>query len=264
MGGSSPLPVGEVIRKSYLEANTVSNRRGKSDEQLAEANVSPRGLVFDFDGLILDTEGPEYQSWLEIYGEHTCELPLSVWSACIGTAMDVFNPYDYLESQYGKPIDREAVRAKHKTRCAELLEGQLVLPGVREYVLDAKRLGIKLGVASSSSRWWVAGHLERLGLIEHFDCIRTRDDVTHSKPDPELFLSAAECLGLRPEEAIAIEDSPNGVTAAKRAGLFCVAVPNLVTRELPLEHADLVLTSLAELPLEQLILLVQDRRNGSR
>jgi HAD superfamily hydrolase (TIGR01509 family) len=248
--------------KIHSEASIVKHLSESRDEEIAGAIVGPRGLVFDFDGLILDTEGPEYQSWLEIYGEHACDLPLSVWASCIGTAMDVFNPYDYLESRYGKPIDRVAVRTKHKQRCAELLEGQLVLPGVREYVLDAKRLGIKLGVASSSSRWWVAGHLERLGLIEHFDCVRTRDDVTHSKPDPELFLSAVECLGLRPEEAIAIEDSPNGVTAAKRAGLFCVAVPNLVTRELPLEHADLVLTSLAELPLEQLLLLVEERRNG--
>jgi HAD superfamily hydrolase (TIGR01509 family) len=250
--------------ENCIEASIVKKLSESSGEQAARASKAPRGLVFDFDGLILDTEGPEYQSWLEIYGDHACELPLSVWSACIGTAMDVFNPYDYLESQYGKAVDREAVRAKHKARCAELLEGQLVLPGVREYVLDAKRLGIKLGVASSSSRWWVAGHLERLGLMEYFDCVRTRDDVTHSKPEPDLFLSAAECLGLRPEEAIAIEDSPNGVTAAKRAGLFCVAVPNLVTRELPLEHADLVLTSLAELPLEQLLLLVEERRNGSR
>ena len=221
-----------------------------------------QGIVFDFDGLILDTESPEFQSWQEIYQDHGCPLPLSVWATCIGTAMDVFNPYDYLESQFGKPIDREAVRAQHKQRCAELLDGQLVLPGVQDYVLDAKRLGMKLGVASSSSRWWVEGHLERLGLLEHFDCIRTRDDVTHSKPDPELYLSAASCLGLRPSEAIAIEDSPNGVTAAKQAGLFCVAVPNLVTRELPLAHADLVLASLAELPLEQLLLAIQERGNG--
>jgi HAD superfamily hydrolase (TIGR01509 family) len=250
--------------KNSVEANSVKELSESRDEQTARPSGAPRGLVFDFDGLILDTERPEYQSWLEIYGEHACELPLSVWAACIGTAMDVFNPYDHLESLLGKPIDREAVRAKHKARCAELLEGQLVLPGVQQYILDAKLMGVKLGVASSSSRWWVAGHLERLGLIEHFDCIRTRDDVPHSKPEPDLFLAAVECLGLHPEEAIAIEDSPNGVTAAKRAGLFCVAVPNLITRELPLEHADLVLTSLAELPLEQLLLLVEERRNGSR
>lgn len=71
-----------------------------------------RALIFDFDGLILDTEAPEYQSWQEIYQEHGCELPLSLWATCIGTTPGAFNAYDYLEAQAGRPIDRHAIRAR--------------------------------------------------------------------------------------------------------------------------------------------------------
>ena len=222
--------------------------------------MATRGLIFDFDGLILDTELPEFQSWQEIYREHGCVLPLTVWATCIGTSSDVFDPYGYLESLLGRPVDRGAVRAKHKQRYGELLQARSVLPGVREHIADAKRLGLRLGIASSSSRRWVEGHLLELGLLEQFDCIRCRDDVQRAKPDPELYLSALKGLDLRPDQAIALEDSPNGIMAAKAAGIYCVAVPNLLTAELSLDGADLVLPSLAALPLERLLLEVDKAR----
>ena len=128
-----------------------------------------------------------------------------------------------------------------------------MLPGVLDYVLGAKRIGLKLGLASSSSRDWVDGHLAARDLIRHFDCIRGSDDVANVKPDPELYLSALEQLEARPERSIAIEDSPAGVAAAKAAGLFCVAVPNSMTAGLPLREADLVLDSLADVTLDALV-----------
>jgi HAD superfamily hydrolase (TIGR01509 family) len=215
-----------------------------------------RSLIFDFDGLILDTEVPDLQSWQEIYLEYGCTLPMSVWAVCIGSS-DLFHPYEYLESQLGRSVDREAIRAKKRRRETKLIEAQPVLPGVKEYITDAKRLGLKLGVASSSSRSWVIGHLSRLGLLSHFDCIKCADDVERTKPDPALYISVLDELGLQADQAIALEDSPNGILAAKRAGLFCVAVPNPVTRQLSLQQADLQLTSLAELPLERLLSEIQ-------
>jgi HAD superfamily hydrolase (TIGR01509 family) len=215
-----------------------------------------RSLIFDFDGLILDTEVPDLQSWQEIYLEYGCTLPMSVWAVCIGSS-DLFDPYEYLESQLGRSVDREAIRAKKRRRETKLIEAQPVLPGVKEYITDAKRLGLKLGVASSSSRSWVIGHLSRLGLLSHFDCIKCADDVERTKPDPALYISVLDELGLQADQAIALEDSPNGILAAKRAGLFCVAVPNPVTRQLSLQQADLQLTSLAELPLERLLSEIQ-------
>ena len=211
-----------------------------------------RAIVFDFDGLILDTELPEFQSWQTIYQAHGCMLPFAVWATCIGTT-EAFDPYAYLEEQLGRAVDREAVRLQHRQQCDALIAAQAVLPGVHDYIADARRLGLQLGVASSSSRAWVHGHLTRLELHQHFVCIACRDDVPRTKPDPALYQAALAALGVRPEEAIALEDSPNGILAAKRAGLFCVAVPNVLTRQLPLDHADLQIPSLAALPLSELL-----------
>ncbi|HEY6408189.1 MAG TPA: HAD-IA family hydrolase, partial [Ktedonobacteraceae bacterium] len=119
--------------------------------------------------------------------------------------------------------------------------------------------GLKIGVASSSGHEWVDSHLARLGLIDYFDSIKCYDDVKHTKPDPELYLAVLTALGVQGYQAIALEDSPNGVIAAQRAGIFCVAVPNPVTRQLSLDHADLYLSSLSDVPLEELLVKVQER-----
>jgi len=132
-----------------------------------------------------------------------------------------------------------------------------VLPGVEDYILSAKRLGLKIGVASSSRHEWVDTHLTRLGLIDYFDSIKCFDDVKRTKPDPELYLAVLDALGVHGQQAIALEDSPNGVIAAQQAGIFCVAVPNPVTSQLSLLHADLCLSSLTEVSLEQLLAKVR-------
>jgi len=216
-----------------------------------------RALIFDFDGLILDTELPDFLSWQETFREYGGYLSLSAWATCIGTSEDAFDPLDFLEAQLGQPVDREAIRSKREQRKTELVEKQLILPGVERYVTDAKRLGLKLGLASTSSRDWVTGHLSRLGLTEHFDCIKCANDVRHVKPDPELYHAVLDALDVRADEAIALEDSPNGILAAKRAGIFCVAVPNSLTQHLSLDQADLRLDSLADLPLRKLLREIQ-------
>jgi HAD superfamily hydrolase (TIGR01509 family) len=134
-----------------------------------------------------------------------------------------------------------------------MILAQEALPGVVRHLEEARAMALKLGVASSSTSDWVRGHLARLGILESFDCIRCRDDVTNAKPEPDLYISVLECLGVRASEAIAIEDSPNGVLAAKRAGLRCVAIPNSITAGLDLGQADLILGSLAELTLAELL-----------
>ncbi len=218
-------------------------------------------LIFDFDGLILDTEVSELQSWREIYTEYNADLPLEQWAICIGSGADSFDPFSYLESQIGYAVDRKDILVRRRIRHLELLAAEVVLPGVEAYLHDAKRLGLKIGLASSSSREWVYGHLSRLGIMASFDSIKCGDEVTHKKPDPELYLSVLSALGVRAEQAIALEDSPNGVLAAQRAGIFCVAIPNPVTSQLDLAHADLRLKSLELMPLEDLIAEVEQRRN---
>ncbi len=221
-----------------------------------------RALVFDFDGLILETETPIFQSWQELYRVHGLELSFDTWSTIIGTADTDYDPLDALENQLGGLPQREEVAARRLQRESELVLAQPVLPGVHQYLQDARRLGLKIGLASSSPCDWVEGHLARLGLRRYFDEIKASDDVICTKPDPALYIAAVQGLGVRPEEAVALEDSPNGVLAARRAGLFCVAVPNELTRRLPLEHADLCLDSLAQMPLEALLAEVKRRLDG--
>jgi HAD superfamily hydrolase (TIGR01509 family) len=211
-----------------------------------------KALVFDFDGTILDTESQEYQALKEIFEEHDCELPLEVWGKCIGTH-NVFDPYEYLEEQFKQPINREELREKRVSRSHSLIQEQKALPGVIAYLEAAKEMGLKIGLASSSTRSWVTGHLERIGLLHYFETVKTSDDVEQVKPNPALYLEAAKALGVKPEEAVAFEDSLNGAKAAKAAGMYCVVVPNPVTRHMNFEDTDLVLESLAEKELHQLL-----------
>jgi len=217
-----------------------------------------RGLIFDFDGLILDTELPIFRAWEEICLEHGCPLPLEVWASCIGTSRE-FDVLGYLEARLGRKVDRGALLERHRRREIELISQESLRPGVKDYLIRAERLGLKLGLASSSSREWVIGHLGRLGLGGEFDSIKCADDVDRAKPEPDLYRAVLEELGLLPGEAIALEDSPNGIFAARRAGLFCVAVPNPLTKRLSLDGADMRLESLETLPLERLLLEVERR-----
>lgn len=212
-----------------------------------------RALVFDFDGLILETETPAYETWAEIYKEYGHELPLDRWFDYIGREGGYFSAADHLAALVGDGFDRDTTQARRDVRKTELIAALDVMVGVREYVADAKHLGLRLAVASSSSRAWVLGHLERLGLDADWDAVRTRDDVTRTKPAPDLYLSAVKALGVAPGEAVAFEDSANGIAAAKAAGLLCVAVPNALTAGMDLSGADVRLSSLAETPLEELL-----------
>jgi HAD superfamily hydrolase (TIGR01509 family) len=212
-----------------------------------------KALIFDFDGLILETETPIFQSWQEIYQVYGCELMLEEWLANVGTAEEQFDPFTSLEQRSGQPIDRQQTLIRRQRRELELIEHQRVLPGVREYLESARRLGLRVGLASSSSCDWVVGHLERLGLIGYFDAIAASDDVALTKPDPALYRTAVEWLGVAPREAVAFEDSRNGLIAAKRAGLYCVVIPNVLTHRLDLDDADIRLGSLEEMPLAELL-----------
>jgi len=202
-----------------------------------------KALVFDFDGLILDTEEPVYRSWLELYQEQGQDLPFDRWIQIVGSSNAAFDPRGHLEHVLGRALTPEELDRRIERR-SELVLAQAVLPGVVELADAALAQGLRLGVASSSTCSWVDGHLERLGIRDRFACVRAREDVPAVKPAPDLYLAALECLEVQASEAIAIEDSPNGVAAAKAAGMRCVAVPNVITGGLDLGAADLVLKSL--------------------
>lgn len=212
-----------------------------------------KALVFDFDGLILETETPIFQSWQELYQGYGFELRLDQWIANVGTAEEQFDPMMNLEQKLGRSLDQANLLRRRRQRELELIRSQPVLPGVHGYLESARKLRLRVGLASSSPCKWVVGHLERLGLIGYFDAIAASDDVARTKPDPALYRTAVEWLEVAPNEAVAFEDSLNGLIAAKRAGLYCVVIPNALTQQLDLDEADIRLDSLEEMALRDLI-----------
>ena len=217
-------------------------------------------VIFDFDGLILDTETPEFEAWQEIYAEFGVRLSLEAWADCIGQRAGVFDPIAHLESLIGRSVPRAELKERHRLRFHRLVHDESLRPGIASYLDDADRLRIKLAVASSATRDWVEGHLTRHAIAHRFACIVTVEDVTHAKPDPELFNLALARTNVTADRAVVLEDSPNGLLAANRAGIFAVAVPNPVTTGLYLGHADLTVASLADCPLKSLVETIATHR----
>ena len=203
-----------------------------------------RAVVFDFDGVILDTEEPEYIAWHRVWADHGVELRLDEWVDCIGT-VGAFDPMAELVARAPGPVDRAAVDERRRAHHRGLVAANTTLPGVEALLDDCRERGVPVAVASSSPHSWVDGHLRRLGLADRFTGLHCFDGSRPAKPAPDLYRCAVEALGVEPAEAVAIEDSLNGITAAKAAGLRCVAVPGPMTRNLDLSAADLRVGSLA-------------------
>lgn len=214
--------------------------------------------MFDLDGLILDTEGPEFRAWQELFQEHGCELSFDIFAGMIGTRSDV-DLVGHLVAHNGHQLDRTACLERVRMRCDELLRDQTLLPGVADYLREGQERGLKLGMASSSSRDWVTRHLTRLGIDGSFDSVRCWGDGKRAKPEPDLYQAVLEDFQVKPEEAVAFEDSPNGILAAKRAGLRCVAVPNPLTAKLDLSLADMSLQALSDIGLAELLVELSER-----
>ena len=210
-----------------------------------------RALIFDFDGTMLDTETPEFESWQGIYRDHGQELAIADWGRGIGT-WGAFDPWHDLEARIGTKLEAERILKAHHERVRNAIAASSLLPGVRELLQAAKTAGLKLAIASSSSREWVHGWAHAQGVLEFFDATTTKDDVLRVKPDPALYTLALEKLSVRADEAVALEDSPNGAKAALGAGMRCVVIPNEVTRTLAFPEGVHRLKSLRDATLEGL------------
>ena len=213
-----------------------------------------QGILFDFDGLILDTETTIFQAWQEMFRKHSQELLLEEWAEIIGKSGEVEGPTERF--LFGKEErDKQSILEEVSSRELELVKQQKPLPGATELIKKAKQHGLKLGIVSSSDQKWVHGHLKRLGLWDYFDHTSCADEVDIAKPDPALYHLGIQKMDVVPERVIVLEDSPNGVLAAKRAGLFCIAIPNELTRQLPFFSnggmPDQVMDSLKEFPWDE-------------
>ena len=212
-----------------------------------------KGFVFDFDGLIFDTETPNYTVYHELFAEYGYELTLKQWSQIIGTWHADYDPLDHLVQVAGDHHERADFKKLIDERMDALLAKQKPMPGVEEFLQKAHSFNIPMAVASSSPKPWVMDHLEQLGLTRYFQHVLTMDDVSLPKPDPELYHLAAKRLQITPGELVACEDSLNGVKSAKSAGFYCIAVPNEMTREMPLQLADRIVSSFFDMQLDELL-----------
>ena len=211
-----------------------------------------KAIIMDFDGLIIDTE----VIWFDIYTEwfkqnmHH-ELSMRDFLICVGSNNE--DLLHFLEAEYGWSIDRKKFAQDTFDTFIErsrLLEAK---EGVVELIKTAKRIGLKLALATSSKRLKPVTHLTRLNLLDYFDTLVTAEDVERIKPDPDLFIKAAEDLGVNKNEVLIVEDSNNGLIAAQKAGMRVAVIPNEVTKHSEFENYYMKVNSLKDINLEELM-----------
>ncbi len=200
----------------------------------------PSAVLFDFDGILVDTEWAIYEAWLETFRSQGHELPLCLYARCIGSDFDTWSPKTYLEELTGNSFDWEKMDEDRQVVIRAALVEQGPIKGVTELLEEIRRIGITLAVVSSSSHSWVDGWLEKLGLSDFFQEVICRGDAPRIKPAPDLYLAAAAKLGVEPGSCLVIEDSLNGLLSANAAGLKTWIVPNRVTSALDFSVADAV------------------------
>ena len=212
-----------------------------------------RGIIFDFDGLILDTETPEVLVWEKIFSKFGYTFPMERYLGMIGKASDNQFVHGFLR-EFGLD-ENQLQEALQEYRTLLSASGYLDEPraGIHSFIRSAQQAGLRLGVASSSFAPWVNGNLIRLKMEHLFDPICTRDDVPNGKPDPALYKLVLQKWGFSPDEVLVLEDSPNGILAAKRAGLTCIAVPNPITSQMDISLADMIFPSFEDFSLHEIL-----------
>jgi HAD superfamily hydrolase (TIGR01509 family) len=214
-----------------------------------------RALLFDFDGVIVDTEVATYQSWRDVYAEHGVDLALGDWLPAVGSGSSTSGAFDavaHLERLLGAPVDREEVIARRRRRKDELYESAPLLAGVADRLAEARDLGLKTAVVTRNRDERVQAQCRRVGLDHEWQVLVCANaDPTCDKS--ELYRRALDLLRVAPEEAVAFEDSLSGTDAARRARIACVAVPNEITRGAAFAGAALVLPSLADATLDEIL-----------
>lgn len=212
-----------------------------------------KGLIFDFDGLILDTETAEVHIWEKVFQQFGLVFPLDRYLQYVGHATDNHFVQDFMHDMGLSNDQKESALSEYERLFFSSDFFNTPREGVREFIQSGKGRGFNLGIASNSYFEWVIGHLRNLKLDQFFDPICTRDDVSNSKPDPEIYNFVLKSWGFLPQEVFAFEDSPSGILAAKNAGIFCIAVPNPLTANMDISHADLEFSSFTEIDLHELI-----------
>ena len=223
----------------------------EEEAERGEAGAVIEAVIFDFDGLIVDTETAWSLVYAELLRERGLPLPPEVLLRIIGSHNDAMD--EYLLGAFRDPGTVAGIHEEARLRYGRRMERPVLREGVAGYLRDAKEMGLKVGLASSSPREWIDAHFDLLGIGAFFDTVVTADDVVNVKPHPDLYREAVRRLHAEPFRALAFEDSPNGLAAARAAGLACVIVPNETTRHMPFRDYALRLESMADMPLGDVI-----------
>ncbi|MBM0274532.1 HAD family hydrolase [Micromonospora tarensis] len=220
--------------------------------------MTTKALIFDFDGLLMDTESTLLESWRWEWQRHGLRLdPAGFFADHGGDANEV--RYATLGATVGPSYDRPSSHALRMAYRAELNAALSPAPGIVGWLDRATELGLRLAVASSSPSTHVGALLDQAGLRARFEVLATGEEVPAHKPDPAVYLLALRRLGLPASQAVAFEDTAHGVAAAQAAGLRCVAVPNPHADHARFSAADLVLRSATDLALDALLATVARR-----
>ena len=208
-----------------------------------------RALLFDFDGLILDTESALIRAYADVHATHGVPFDEAEFLRSVGHADYAFDPWH----AFGKRADRVALETERR-ECNRRHDLALpVLPGVLALLDAAREKNLPVGLASNSRHDHCEHHLARLGLLARFAFLACREDVPSPKPEPDLYKLVLHRFGLRGHQALAFEDSHTGSIAAKRANLWTVVAPGPATAHHDFTHADLRVASLTDVTLDALI-----------
>jgi len=203
-----------------------------------------KAVLFDFDGIIIDSEWPIYESWMRVFEAEGHSLGVEMYVKCIGSDFDTWSPEKYLEDLTGKEFNWQEVNARRQVELEADLVGVEPLAGVVSLFEKLKMEGKKIAVVSSSTHKWVDAWLEKLDLIKYCDHVVCRGDAPQIKPAPDLYAEAVKRFGLEPDACLVIEDSLNGMLAGNAAGCRTLVVPSRLTSCLDFSSADVVIGSL--------------------
>ncbi|OHB54792.1 MAG: hypothetical protein A2Y12_04025 [Planctomycetes bacterium GWF2_42_9] len=211
----------------------------------------PLGVIFDMDGVLVDSEPFICAAAMEMFAQRGVAVKAEDFLPFVGAGEDRY--VGGVAEKYGLEFDPKRDKGRTYDIYDEMIKGKLKpLAGALEMIARCKEMGKKVAVASSADRRKVRSNLEAIGLaIDTFDAVVTGEDVERKKPWPDIFLLAANKLGLEPGQCLVVEDAVNGIAAAKKAGAKCLAVTTSFGAD-KLGEADWIVKSLAHLPAEVL------------
>jgi HAD superfamily hydrolase (TIGR01509 family) len=221
--------------------------------------VSLAAVIFDFDGVVLDSETPEYESHRRIYERCGASLTVEEWCDCIGIYVEGHEErwFTRLRERAAQAPTPEEYEAERRRNFIELVPGE-PRRGIRELLEALRVAGVPAAIASSAPARWVVPAAERLGMTPFFRTIVSGSDVVRGKPAPDVYLEATRRLGVDPSMSVAIEDSGPGLASARAAGLKTVAIPHWLTESHELSAADLRVAHAGELTVARLATLTID------